>query len=83
VNPGFGGQKFIPQSLDKIRRVRAVLDRAGSRAALEVDGGITAETIAEAWGAGADTFVAGTAVFGAPDPARAVRELRRRCAVLA
>ena len=51
------------------------------RAALEVDGGITAETIAEAWGAGADTFVAGTAVFGAADPAAAVRELRRRCAV--
>jgi ribulose-phosphate 3-epimerase len=83
VNPGYGGQSYLPASTDKIRRVRAVLDRAGSRAALEVDGGITAETIAEAWGAGADTFVAGTAVFGAADPARAVRELRRRCAVLA
>ncbi len=83
VNPGYGGQSDLPSSTDKIRRVRAVLDRAGSRAALEVDGGITAETIAEAWGAGADTFVAGTAVFGAADPARAVRELRRRCAVLA
>jgi ribulose-phosphate 3-epimerase len=83
VNPGYGGQSYLPASTDKIRRVRAVLDRAGSRAALEVDGGITAETIAEAWGAGADTFVAGTAVFGADDPARAVRELRRRCAVLA
>ena len=83
VNPGYGGQSYLPASTDKIRRVRAVLDRAGSRAALEVDGGITAETIAEAWGAGADTFVAGTAVFGAADPARAVHELRRRCAVLA
>jgi ribulose-phosphate 3-epimerase len=83
VNPGYGGQSYLPASTDKIRRVRAVLDRAGSRAALEVDGGITADTIAEAWGAGADTFVAGTAVFGAPDPARAVRDLRRRCAVLA
>jgi len=83
VNPGYGGQSYLAASTDKIRRVRAVLDRAGSRAALEVDGGITAETIAEAWGAGADTFVAGTAVFGAADPARAVRELRRRCAVLA
>ena len=83
VNPGYGGQSYLPSSTDKIRRVRAVLDRAGSRAALEVDGGITAETIAEAWGAGADTFVAGTAVFGAADPARAVRELKRRCAVLA
>jgi ribulose-phosphate 3-epimerase len=74
VNPGYGGQSYLPASTDKIRRVRA---------ALEVDGGITAETIAEAWGAGGDTFVAGTAVFGAADPARAVRELRRRCAVLA
>jgi len=83
VNPGYGGQSYLPSSTDKIRRVRAVLDRAGSRAALEVDGGITADTIAEAWGAGADTFVAGTAVFGAADPARAVRDLRRRCAVLA
>jgi ribulose-phosphate 3-epimerase len=83
VNPGYGGQSYLPASTDKIRRVRAVLDRAGSRAALEVDGGITAETITEAWGAGADTFVAGTAVFGAGDPARAVRELKRRCAVLA
>src|SRR6188508_73290 len=67
VNPGYGGQSYLPASTDKIRRVRAVLDRAGSRAALEVDGGITADTIAEAWGAGADTFVAGTAVFGAGD----------------
>ncbi len=83
VNPGYGGQSYLPASTDKIRRVRGVLDRAGSRAALEVDGGITTETIAEAWGAGADTFVAGTAVFGVADPARAVRELRRRCAVLA
>jgi ribulose-phosphate 3-epimerase len=83
VNPGYGGQSYLPASTDKIRRVRAVLDRAGSRAALEVDGGITDDTIAEAWGAGGDTFVAGTAVFGAADPARAVRELMRRCAVLA
>jgi ribulose-phosphate 3-epimerase len=83
VNPGYGGQSYIPAGTDKIRRVRGLLDRAGSRAALEVDGGITPDTIAEAWSAGADTFVAGTAVFGAPDPARAVRDLKRRCAVLA
>jgi ribulose-phosphate 3-epimerase len=83
VNPGYGGQSYIPASTDKIRRVRGLLDRTGSRAALEVDGGITQDSIAEAWSAGADTFVAGTAVFGAPDPARAVRDLKRRCAVLA
>jgi ribulose-phosphate 3-epimerase len=83
VNPGYGGQSYLPAATDKIRRLRALLDRSGSRAALEVDGGITTETIAEAWSAGADTFVAGTAVFGMPDPAQAVRDLLRRCAVLA
>jgi len=80
VNPGFGGQSYLPGATDKIRRVRALLDRHRSTAVLEVDGGITTATIAEAWGAGADTFVAGTAVFGATDPATAVRELLRRCA---
>jgi len=81
VNPGYGGQAYLPAATDKIRRVRALLDARRSRATLEVDGGITPETIAEAWGAGADTFVAGTAVFGATDPAAAVRDLIRRCAV--
>ncbi len=83
VNPGYGGQSYLPSTTDKIRRVRALLDQSGSRATLEVDGGITIDTIAEAWSAGADTFVAGTAVFGAADPAQAVRDLQRRCAVLA
>lgn len=81
VNPGYGGQSYIPHSTDKIRRVRALLDRRNSRAALEVDGGITTATIGEAWAAGADTFVAGTAIFGAADPGQAVRELKRQCAV--
>ncbi len=81
VNPGYGGQSYLPQSTDKIRRARSLLDRRGSPAVLEVDGGITAETIGEAWGAGADTFVAGTAVFGTADPAQAVRDLKRCCAV--
>jgi ribulose-phosphate 3-epimerase len=81
VNPGYGGQSYIPQSSDKIRRTRALLDRRGSGAALEVDGGITTATIAQAWEAGADTFVAGTAVFGSPDPAQAIRDLKRQCAV--
>ena len=83
VNPGFGGQSYLPGSTDKLRRARALLDRRRSRAALEVDGGITDETIGEAWGAGADTFVAGTAVFGTADPGQAVRDLLRRCAASA
>jgi len=81
VNPGYGGQAYIPQSTEKIRRVRALLDRRQARAVLEVDGGITLDTIGEAWSAGADTFVAGTAVFGTADPAQAVRELQLRCTV--
>ncbi|HEX5574606.1 MAG TPA: ribulose-phosphate 3-epimerase [Gemmatimonadales bacterium] len=81
VNPGFGGQTYLPHATDKLRRVRALLDRRGVRATLEVDGGITTETIGDAWGAGADTFVAGTAVFGAADPAQAIRDLKRQCGV--
>ena len=81
VNPGYGGQSYLPQSTDKIRRARGLIDRRGSSAALAVDGGITGETIVEAWSAGADTFVAGTAVFGEPDPGHAIRDLKRRCAV--
>ena len=81
VNPGFGGQSYIRHATDKIRRTRRQLEEAGSGALLEVDGGITTDTIREAWSAGADTFVAGTAVFGAPDPAQAVRDLRARCAL--
>jgi ribulose-phosphate 3-epimerase len=81
VNPGYGGQIYLPHATDKIRRVRDLLDRQGVRATLEVDGGITTETIAAAWAAGGDTFVAGTAVFGAADPAQAIRDLKRQCAV--
>ncbi|MEO8200713.1 MAG: ribulose-phosphate 3-epimerase [Gemmatimonadota bacterium] len=79
VNPGYGGQSYIPGSTRKIRRARALLTERGSRAVLEVDGGITVETIAGAWEAGADTFVAGTAVFGKPDPAAAVKALLEKC----
>jgi ribulose-phosphate 3-epimerase len=81
VNPGYGGQSYLAASTEKIGRARSLLDRRSSPAALEVDGGITGDTIAAAWGAGADTFVAGTAVFGASDPAHAVQDLKRRCAV--
>lgn len=79
VNPGFGGQSYIPEATDKIRRVRALLDARRSRARLQVDGGVTAANIAEVRAAGADTFVAGTAVFGAADVRAAVRELHRLC----
>lgn len=80
VNPGFGGQAFIPASLDKIRRARALLDAVTSRALLEVDGGVTRDTIAACWRAGADTFVAGNAIFAAADPRAEVGALRARCA---
>ena len=81
VNPGYGGQQFIPHSLDKIRRARRMLDEAGSRALLEVDGGISRDTIAGVWGAGADTFVAGHAIFSASDPTAEIGVLRRACEV--
>jgi ribulose-phosphate 3-epimerase len=80
VNPGFGGQRYIPAATGKIRKVRALLDSRGSPAVLEVDGGITVETIRQAWEAGAGTFVAGTAVFGESDPAAAITRLRQACA---
>ena len=81
VNPGYGGQRYISAATDKIRRVRRILDQRESRAALEVDGGITVDTIRAARDAGADTFVAGTAVFGERDPGQAIRRLRDACAV--
>ncbi len=79
VNPGFGGQDFIPASIDKIVRARALLDELRSGAALEVDGGISRKTIARAWRAGADTFVAGNAVFSASNPQAEIGSLRMLC----
>jgi ribulose-phosphate 3-epimerase len=79
VNPGFGGQQFIRRSLDRIARARRMLDAARSPAVLEVDGGINRETIVECWQAGADTFVAGNAVFAAADPNAEIRVLREQC----
>jgi ribulose-phosphate 3-epimerase len=81
VNPGFGGQQFIEYSIDKVRRARLMLDEDGCRAALEVDGGINRQTIERAWAAGADTFVAGNAIFSAKHPHADIGELRARCAV--
>jgi ribulose-phosphate 3-epimerase len=67
VNPGFGGQKFIPSALDKLREVRRRIDESGRTIRLEVDGGVTADNIGQIAAAGADTFVAGSAIFNAPD----------------
>ncbi|MGG5172782.1 ribulose-phosphate 3-epimerase [Pseudarthrobacter sp. J1738] len=76
VEPGFGGQKFLDVVLPKIRRARQAIDSSGARIALQVDGGITEETIIRAAEAGADVFVAGSAVYGAQDPAAAIDALR-------
>jgi ribulose-phosphate 3-epimerase len=77
VNPGWGGQAFLPASISKIERLRAML---GPETAIEVDGGIDAETAGPCAAAGATAFVAGTAVFGAPDPAAAYRDIAARTA---
>jgi len=81
VNPGFSGQQFIPSSLDKVARARRMLDGARATAVLEVDGGINRDTIQKVWQAGADTFVAGNAVFASKDAAAEIRTLRSRCSV--
>jgi ribulose-phosphate 3-epimerase len=80
VNPGFGGQQFIASALPKIREVRERIRRAGREVWLEVDGGVKADNIAEIARAGADTFVAGSAIFGATDYAATVRDMRTRLA---
>jgi ribulose-phosphate 3-epimerase len=76
VNPGFGGQAFIPESLDKVRRLRKTIDERGLKTRIEIDGGIDADNIAEVASAGAEIIVSGSAIFGAPDPAVALRKLR-------
>ena len=76
VNPGFGGQTFIPRSESKVREVRALLDRAGNRAPIEIDGGIDRHNVARVVTAGASIIVAGSAVFHGGDPERATRELK-------
>ncbi len=80
VNPGFGGQRFIPRTLDRIRQARTMLRDAGNGAVpIEVDGGISRDTIGSCWKAGADTFVAGNAIFGALDPKEEITALRALC----
>jgi ribulose-phosphate 3-epimerase len=75
VNPGFGGQKFIPRSLDKVTAVRGLLDRAGNPAPIEIDGGIDLSNVGRVIDAGVEIVVAGSAIFNAPDPAAATRAL--------
>lgn len=77
VNPGFGGQKFIDSSLRKLRRLRRMCDEHGVNPLVEVDGGISAKNVADVAGAGANVFVAGSAVFGAQDRAAAIADIRR------
>ncbi len=77
IKAGFGGQRFIPELLDKVRTARRHADAGHLELRIEVDGGIAADTIEQAASAGADAFVAGTAVYGAADPAAAVTQLRR------
>jgi ribulose-phosphate 3-epimerase len=76
VNPGFGGQSFIPSTLAKLRRVREMIDRTGKAIRLEIDGGVKADNIAEIAAAGADTFVAGSAIFNAPDYADVIGKMK-------
>jgi ribulose-phosphate 3-epimerase len=75
VNPGFGGQKFIPYTVEKIRRARQLIEDGQHRCVIEVDGGIDSDTLPEVVKAGAEVLVAGSAIFNAPDPARKIKEL--------
>ncbi|MDH3346762.1 MAG: ribulose-phosphate 3-epimerase [Desulfobulbaceae bacterium] len=78
VNPGFGGQSFIPSTLDKARMLRKKLDEIGSAAGIEIDGGVSTETIAEIEAAGVNIFVAGSAVFGSDDYKVVIKQLKER-----
>lgn len=82
VNPGFGGQSFIPGTLDKLREARTLIDASGYDIRLEIDGGVSAKNIAEIAAAGADTFVAGSAIFNQPDYATVIAEMRSQLATV-
>jgi ribulose-phosphate 3-epimerase len=75
VNPGFGGQSFIPGSFDRVKKLRSLLDGNGLKVEIEIDGGIDSDNVREAVAAGADVVVAGSAIFKAPDPAEKLREM--------
>jgi ribulose-phosphate 3-epimerase len=76
VNPGFGGQKFIPSTLDKLRQARKMIDDSGRDIRLEIDGGVKVDNIGEIAAAGADTFVAGSAIFGSEDYAKTIAAMK-------
>ena len=78
VNPGFGGQSFIPYTVGKIRRLREMIENAGLKTSIEVDGGINDDTLEEVVGAGADVLVAGSAIFGSDDPGQRVKEMMEK-----
>ena len=78
VNPGFGGQKFIPRTLDKIKALKEMIVKSGSKALIEIDGGVTLENAAEIIAAGADVLVAGSTVFNAPDQKAMISELKKK-----
>lgn len=80
VNPGFGGQSFIPSALTKLKQVRQMIDRTGKNIRLEIDGGVKVDNIAEIAAAGADTFVAGSAIFNAPDYEQVIGQMRAEIA---
>ena len=82
VNPGFGGQKFIPGTLQKLREVRQLIDDSGLDIRLEIDGGVTSDNIREIAEAGADTFVAGSAIFNKPDYGDAIKAMREQLALV-
>lgn len=80
VNPGFGGQKFIPAALDKLREARKIIDQSGLEIRLEIDGGVKVDNIGEIAAAGADTFVAGSAIFGSDDYATTIAAMKENIA---
>jgi ribulose-phosphate 3-epimerase len=77
INPGFGGQKFLPLTFNKIRKAKELITRAGAATLIEIDGGVTLENAAEILAAGADVLVAGNTVFSAPDPKDAIKKLKQ------
>ncbi|MCG8673208.1 MAG: ribulose-phosphate 3-epimerase [Pseudomonadales bacterium] len=83
VNPGFGGQKFIPHTLQKLKQARSIIDESGLDIRLEIDGGVTTKNIREIAEAGADTFVAGSAIFGADDYQQVINTMREELSHIA